>query len=153
RIRYSFHDLSGTWFAPQSLGDDYVGDADFAGTLLTVSLGAVDASGRVAIVVAALSPVDNQVPFLTRTLTSDFQWDTAKNLPVGDQGAQGKEWLIPDEVQAQAAKQAPSSPINVCVLSRTGTYPWYCFDLKGTSFLAKPAAPDLVSTQSSPPVL
>jgi hypothetical protein len=64
------------------------------------------------------------------------------------------DWLIPDEPLAQAANQAPSSPITgsvlkVCVLSSTDTYPWYSFDLKGTSFLAKPAQPNL---QSSAPV-
>jgi len=139
KILYSFYDLSEQWSAPQTLGSGRLENGPIKGPRLRVTC-VREAEDQLAIEVnfaySVLDPARTLNVFGARRLRADLTVSQATGVPVWDGRADKLRALFaPGELDLSFELDS------LVVMGTTGRYsdaPWYSFDLKGGSFLARP---------------
>ncbi|MCA9700712.1 MAG: hypothetical protein KC431_24510, partial [Myxococcales bacterium] len=137
QVYFSYYDLNLRWVPAQPLELRAFESGGIQGVQLVVErAGQLGAENQENIIVGLSYSVGNQVRRVNASLTADLVTHPATRPPTDSAGIELFSSLF-------AASERPQQVVRLSTAADSSEGPWYSFDLKGGSFLCKPAVGSL----------
>ncbi|MCB9713935.1 MAG: hypothetical protein H6712_08785 [Myxococcales bacterium] len=133
QVYYSYHDLNQRWISAQTLELSATETSSIDAAELVVERSqSLGSEAQENIVIGLSYSVDGSTKRLAASLTADLATQTNTRAPIDSAGIELFSTLF-------ASSEQPDAVVRMNTSADSAEGPWYSFDLKGGSFLCKPA--------------